>query len=487
MSVSERFGAFLFSFFAQAGLRGYSAEMALLVFRCLRGRLSANALSPGSLSCGHGPCSACDRGERGQGLLRVERCHPRPFRRRRSRPRARAIARATMASPLKPISLMQAVIGGTSDYFAAMHGRPNGPQTIEELSRWPATLLEKALSGDDGVQKRRRLETALQCGLVLHTDFSGKASVEVSLRMLGVAAARAGLHLPEEWLQLWRNADNDRTCQRILLSDDHGAAHVFTGVLDMLPPERQKKIRSFRLGEAADVESRKQAYANLQKYLATNAKAIFIEGASSMSCLRHPGVPCALQWPIAGDDADGARPVRMNFSGPMCTPWSSHGKQEGEGSEDMESFHLWLHMMARSNMDIIGFENSNFFPIELFRQPLMNEFEVVHAIFGSEDLGFPARRSRTYAAAVNKKYFVWVGPTDPAQVQQLFLATFQCVTVLDGDSFVGIDSEANTLAHRQYMARLRGIFGDVKEPPPLLPVCGCQCTCVMRALWQRSQ
>ena len=69
--------------------------------------------------------------------------------------------------------------GGTAEYLEVMGDLPSGPKSFAELTRWPTFLLEKALGGDGGPQLRRRLEAVLQCGLVSHTDFSGKARVEV--------------------------------------------------------------------------------------------------------------------------------------------------------------------------------------------------------------------------------------------------------------------------------------------------------------------
>ena len=69
-----------------------------------------------------------------------------------------------------------------------------GFETLESLDKWPTELLRRIFGGggssDSKVMSflyRRRLEALLQHGLVLHTDFSGKGSVEMAFRLLDIA------------------------------------------------------------------------------------------------------------------------------------------------------------------------------------------------------------------------------------------------------------------------------------------------------------
>ena len=81
-------------------------------------------------------------------------------------------------------------LSGRTANAAARQNFVAGFPTVESLEQWPTELLQRIFGieqGDTGFHRRRRLEASLQYGLVLHTDFSGKGSVEQALRMFDVA------------------------------------------------------------------------------------------------------------------------------------------------------------------------------------------------------------------------------------------------------------------------------------------------------------
>jgi hypothetical protein len=83
------------------------------------------------------------------------------------------------------------VRGGSFEYFQQMQaaGIPEGYKSITELAEWPREKLIAifgAGSPSGASQRRRRFESVLQYGMMMHTDFTGKGSVEQAMRMLGV-------------------------------------------------------------------------------------------------------------------------------------------------------------------------------------------------------------------------------------------------------------------------------------------------------------
>jgi hypothetical protein len=138
---------------------------------------------------------------------------------------------------------------------------------------------------------------------------------------------------------------------------------------------------------------------------------------------------------------------------------------EGEGDASMEALYLWLEEMRAAEFDVIFFENSHRFSMSIFIDALQSKYHIVFVRFGSEDLGIPVRRPRTYAAAINKATYIWVGASSDLLAQQEFLTRFQAVVHLDGDVFAGLDSAANIVARRQGLARLRGFYGSVDDMP----------------------
>ena len=82
---------------------------------------------------------------------------------------------------------------------------PEAFQTLESLGQWPTEILARFFcseqaDADDASQqhareaflRRRRVEALVQQGLVLHTDFSGKGSVETVLRIMDKAGKDTG-------------------------------------------------------------------------------------------------------------------------------------------------------------------------------------------------------------------------------------------------------------------------------------------------------
>jgi hypothetical protein len=83
------------------------------------------------------------------------------------------------------------VRGGTFGYFQQMQaaGIPEGYKSITELAEWPREKLMAIFGADSpsgASQRRSRFESVLQYGMMMHTDFTGKGSVEQAMRMLGV-------------------------------------------------------------------------------------------------------------------------------------------------------------------------------------------------------------------------------------------------------------------------------------------------------------
>ena len=82
-------------------------------------------------------------------------------------------------------------------------GSDAGPKTIEEFADWPADYLKRLVTGPKGQLRKRRLESCCQEGVVLNSDFSGRASTEVAFNMLATAMQEHDLdfHVPADWVR----------------------------------------------------------------------------------------------------------------------------------------------------------------------------------------------------------------------------------------------------------------------------------------------
>jgi hypothetical protein len=75
---------------------------------------------------------------------------------------------------------------------------------------------------------------------------------------------------------------------------------------------------------------------------------------------------------------------------------------------------------------------------------------------------------------LRKETVVWLGPFDTAAVKAAFLGFFQRRVVIEGDVYVGTDSQENIQKHRDVYAQRRGYFSGAADMPlaQLLTPCG---------------
>ena len=77
---------------------------------------------------------------------------------------------------------------GSVDYSSAKANVSKGPSDLRELSMWPEQILSDVMSHPGGCLRRRRLEDFLSNGIIMHSDFTGKGSVEATFKILGKVA-----------------------------------------------------------------------------------------------------------------------------------------------------------------------------------------------------------------------------------------------------------------------------------------------------------
>ena len=93
--------------------------------------------------------------------------------------------------------------------------------------------------------------------------------------------------------------------------------------------------------------------------------------------------------------------------------------------------------VAEHKLEHIYFtESSDRYPVEKKQQEVLSsKYEVVWAKCSPMDLGFPARRRRTFAAGINREKYVWVGPESAEGVQERWAAMFSQTPQLSGDAY----------------------------------------------------
>ena len=172
----------------------------------------------------------------------------------------------------------------------------------------------------------------------------------------------------------------------ILMDQESNISHVFSGLLESLSEDEQQRVASMRPPKASKKAKAASCHGIQLQYLKSCQADLFPCSARATNCLKHPGQSCPLFFPI-DEEADGVPPLRINFSGPMCTPWTSQGMQLGDADPSMESFHLWVLKMANSSLDLVYLENSDKFPWELFRNNMEQNgpWQCLRVVFSAEE------------------------------------------------------------------------------------------------------
>lgn len=75
-----------------------------------------------------------------------------------------------------------------------------------------------------------------------------------------------------------------------------------------------------------------------------------------------------------------------------------------------------------------------------------------------KDVGFPMRRTRFLAAAVNRDTVVWTGPASPDLLAKEFLGTFGQAPMMEADDFLNLDTEEQHNVLLSEIAANRGLF-----------------------------
>jgi hypothetical protein len=179
----------------------------------------------------------------------------------------------------------------------------------------------------------------------------------------------------------------------ILQSDPDGPEHIFVGLLEQLPDLERQKLLDFRPRPDDSKEIKRDAYHEQLKYMEKHADRLFCNNFTATNCCKHPNAACQIWWSDAGQTPQKARPLKENFSGPMCTPWSSHGQMLGESDASMESFNFWTCQMEASNLDLVFVENSDKFDWSLFKNKMErnNRWETHRIVFGAQDIRLSCR------------------------------------------------------------------------------------------------
>jgi hypothetical protein len=310
---------------------------------------------------------------------------------------------------VKQLMGLRRQVGGTLEYHSRAQGLPSGPTSLSELASWPRLMVRDFVESQGGSARTNRLASLLEHGLVVHTDCSGKMTPEAALATLDIALRQNGVRLPQDWLVLFRACDNSAMCQKFIMEAGHRPMHLFSGLLEKLPLKFQEKIVNMRPTASDDRTARAAAHKAIGDLLQANREMLYELDPTAGNCLVHPGRRCARRWQEA-NIPHAKRPITIAIAGTPCRPFTLLSHHQTMSHSDMEAWFLWAREVSTSNFDLVVLENSEHFVQDLLREAMPPHYEIKHAIFGSQDQGWPVRRCRYYGVCVNRNSLAWTGP-----------------------------------------------------------------------------
>ena len=174
-------------------------------------------------------------------------------------------------------------------------------------------------------------------------------------------------------------------------------------------------------------------------------------------CKIH-GMRCPCSSPTLPSN-DVGHPVRSAIAGTMCTPWSMVGSGQGFADPAPFSHLVWQEAAAREDFHVCTLENSEFFPVTVYKARFHDGYIIIYAVVCPSFWGWLVRRRRLFCTAVSLMHCVWLGPLLPADVTGAFMSFFRKRVVSSGDLFVNVGGKEVQLQHRSEMGKLRGIYG----------------------------
>ena len=321
--------------------------------------------------------------------------------------------------------------------------------------------------------RRKRYQSLLEPGLVLHSDFSGQLSAETAVKMMVKASKDAGMEVCSETeVLLWSASDGGSLQQPIAKSAKAKVCHVFSDVLDCYPedvyerivslrPDKLKKTSATQVEKQAAVRAYELQLSHLQRYMDNPRRGQTV--ASRQGCLLHPDeVGCPIEFPRAVHD----QRLSWHWAGPPCIAWSSQGSHLGAADPATECFQAYAVKMNDSSHDLVTMENVTNMPVQNFRQFMHRMKWQMVSVTISLRSSWGVSRYRRYQTAVNLETLVWLGPSRESEQQTLFDELFFTDEErITADDFLVCGEAAVTEVMRSMAADRGNHCRDDTQPP----------------------
>ena len=352
---------------------------------------------------------------------------------------------------------------------------PPGPQSRESLENWPLDLARGLFqSGEpEDEEMMLRMMSHMQTTMVGYTDYSGVDAPRDALH--GVLA---GVQKIMGWPIGAETAKFVRTCDKGIVQTavcvNHSKEQVASGcchflsIEDRLPPSAQDYLHAASASSDASKQEREDANKDIACWVANNRNWLYPTGATTFcqvhqkQCANHPKYSsaglrgdederpskasrCSRSSPTDNrigcgkDDDDNSGPLYFNVAGIECTPWSAQGASEQTAHPSDIAHSVWSaerRKWAEDGDEHLFFgECTPHYAVDMKLKAQMRGHQILHVTTGPELFGWPVRRRRVLMAGVNTSRLLYVGPTDPAEIEQEFGRRFYKSMQITGEVF----------------------------------------------------
>ena len=360
--------------------------------------------------------------------------------------------------------------------------KPKGPESFQELMQWPKSHVQ-TIARDE--EMKQRLIKVMRKGIRMQTAFSGMDAPREAMRQIAQGMRCAFDFRPQ--IEYTHSCDNAELPQKVLTwlakEEDAGQSCVFSDLEDRLPDDAKFALQNLAPDPDSNKLEKAAAYTRIWEYLHDNRQACFNQ-FSTCFCLVHQKHcrinPGAIQDPDSQSQdpfqsSPGTttvptgpwQPFNLNVAGTVCKGWSFAGSKAQFSHPSERPHAVWLaERKARAEQlleDAFVQECTVGYPVdEKLRGPLEDTHEIVMVKTGPEKQGWPITRPRSFTFGINKKRWVWVGPSTDMAIQEDFDNLFGKSVELTGDVFF----QASTCQIRQHVfaqLKKRGRAADVGQ------------------------
>ena len=373
--------------------------------------------------------------------------------------------------------------------------------------QWPQQVA-KAFSADAAC----RLHALLLAKVLVASDYSGYGS-EIEALSCGCAALQKthAWQFPAPPLVFKRVCDIGGIPQQVLTSLSQqrfgGRMCVFSDIVDHCHPQAAAYLRASVPDEESTQAAAEEAYQSMLAWLIRN-RSWALSAECKQWCLVHKAMcsVCPAEgWiqnlqvlrqnmrkrklperdaesdksnfdPGCSDAASESeplaalpettqtkpgmdRPWSISFAGVTCDGWSTMGSQARFGHASELPRNVWVvERLVRGEQsceDVAFVECTSKYPAAEKLSPLLNSHKVLHFKCSPLQLGYPVSRPRVFAACLNLRTTVWVGPED---WQNDFMDKFGMDCVVAGDTLFVASDEERHLEYEQLAAQQKNFI-----------------------------